>query len=178
MYGTASRILTSACLGLALLMAGCRASMPNDQVPGDTNAELIEHIAEMPYVTADAAYRAIYILVNDDVFQGDYAELKTVLRQRGLPIADLAPHECPTRQEIAKILVEVCGVMPGLNYRLTGFGRYALRDLQYARIVRTRNDYGPLSGGEFLGMLGRAEDYMLEQKGLGKPVDLGSESPN
>lgn len=159
-------------LGLA---PGCRVSLPREPVPYEDNAELIVAIAEMPYVNADAACRAVYILVTGDVFPGEYDELLDAMRQRDLPVADIAPHEAPNRQEIAKLLAEVADVPAGVNYALTGLGRYALRDLQYHRVVRTPNDYGPVSGGEFLGMLARTEELIAARRKTGEKVELGQE---
>ena len=153
---------------------GCRVTLPHQEIPGGTNAELIEYIAEMPYVSADAAYRALHILRTNEVFEGDFDSLKAAMSDQGGVVAGIQPNECPDRQELCRAIVRACGISPGLNYRLTGLGRYALRDLQYQRIVRTQNDYGPFSGGEFLGILARAEEYMREHADVAG-VDLGSE---
>jgi hypothetical protein len=155
-------------------LAGCRVTLPHEEIPGSTNAELIEHIAEMPYVSADAAYRALHILRTNEVFEGDFDSLKAAMSDQDVS-GDLQANECPDRQELCRAIVRACDISPGLNYRLTGLGRYALRDLQYQRIVRTQNDYGPISGGEFLGILARAEEYMRERHPDVPGADLGTE---
>ncbi len=155
-----------------LAASGCRVSLPNNDLPLDSNAELIEHIAYMPYVTADAAWRSLYILKFKQVHQGSFEEVATELAAAGFDLPDLAAGECPDRTEVAAVFHRICDVPAGLNYTLTGLGRYALRDLQYARIVRTPRDYGPLTGGEFLGLLARAEEALQH---TGETIELGEE---
>lgn len=159
-------------VAIALLASsGCRVSLPNNDLPLESNAELIEHIAYMPYVTADAAWRSLYILKYKQVHQGSFEEVAAELSAAGIDLPEITASECPDRTEVAGVFHKICGVQPGLNYTLTGLGRYALRDLQYARIVRTQRDYGPLTGGEFLGLLARAE----EELGGTDKVKLGEE---
>jgi len=148
----------------ASLLAGCQATLPRDVQPQDApegNAELVQYIADLPYVTADAAYRAVYVLVAGEAFEGDYDDLKQDMRRRGLLVADVSPRRLLDRGTIATLIARACDIRTGLNWRLTGLGRYAWRELQYQGIGRTSaGEFGYVSGGEFLGMLSRAEDYM------------------
>ncbi|TWT41209.1 hypothetical protein RAS1_39030 [Phycisphaerae bacterium RAS1] len=168
------------------LPAGCRAtlshgatSQPAEALPRSGNAELMEYIGEMPFVSAEAAYRAVYVLHTGEVFNGDFAALGGKLAE--LKIIDggwrLNADDVVNRSEVGYMVCRAAGVNSGLNWRLTGLGRYAWRELNYRGIVRGQiGEYGYVSGGQFLGILSRAEEYMtkrelrnVQQTSLGAP---------
>jgi len=153
---------------LALLCASlsaCRAMLPRattqPTVPGG-NAALIQHISEQPYVTAEAAYRAIYVLWQGELFDGDFAALSEALLEGGMidKTWSLTADQYLDRATVGYMVCRVCGVRSGLNWQLTGLGRYAWRELQYKQIAGPGSEMSLVGGGEFLGILARAEDYM------------------
>jgi hypothetical protein len=166
----------------APLLAGCRAAMPhaNDQtaVPTDTNAELVEYISDQPYVTAEAAYRAVYILSKGEIYGGDYDALADTMRTDGL-VGGGWGYKSGTfvdRAAVGYLVARACQIRSGLNWRLFGLGRYAWRELIYRRIAHPSGEYGLISGGEFLGVLARAEEYLHEVgRAPGAEAELGSE---
>ena len=162
------------------LSTGCQAPMlrgpaAEKTVPTETNAELCEYISNLPFVTSEACLRAVHVLRHGDVFPGDYGELSAQLQAEDLPVPDVSANTFLTRADVGKIIARACDVRSGLNWRLTGLGRYAWRELQYKRIARISGEYGLVSGGEFLGVLARAEEYMYEQGSIADRAELGSE---
>jgi hypothetical protein len=148
------------------LLAGCRAAMPHattqTAVPSDTNAELVEYIGDMPYVTAEAAYRAVYILAKGQVFQGDFDTLEQQMIEAGLVGAGwhYKPDQFLDRAAIGYLVARACNIRTGVNWVLTGLGRYAYRELIFRSIARPSGEWNLISGGEFLGVLARAEEYL------------------
>ena len=178
---TAGRVAPAGVLA-ALLLVGCQAARPHAttqiHVPSDTNAELVEYISDQPYVTAEAAYRAVYILANNEIFEGDYDALTAAMKSGDLVRAswDYTADTFLDRAASGYLVARACGLHTGLNWRLFGLGRYAHRELIYRRIAHPSGEYGLISGGEFLGVLARAEEYMRQSgRAAGKTIELGSE---
>lgn len=154
-------------LGVGLL-AGCQAGgrgadvLPT--VPRDGNAALIMHISDQPLVTAEAAYRAVHVLATGEVFAGEFDELAAVLRDKRLIAARWAhtPGQFVDRGTIGFMVCRACEIRSGLNWVLSGWGRYAWRELQRKGIAGGGSERALISGGEFVGLLARAEDYLHE----------------
>ena len=162
---------------LSLVLAGCQAPhmAPTSPVPRAGTAELVLHIGDQPFVTAEPAYRAVYALAKGDSFSGDFAELTEKLRADGLIGKDwnYAADRCLDRGTVAFMVCRACKIQSGVNWMLTGLGRYAWRELQYKRIAGDGSEYGLMSGGEFVGLLSRAEDYLQHAgRGGAEPVKL------
>jgi len=166
----------------ALLLTGCQAARPHAtaemDIPAETNAELVEYISDQPYVTAELAYRAVFILAHNEIYQGDYADLTAAMKSDRL-IGQSWDYDASTfldRAAVGFLVARACGVHTGLNWQLFGLGRYAYRELIYRRIAHPSGEYGLVSGGEFLGVLARAEEYM-RQTGAEpvQPAELGAE---
>lgn len=163
-------------------VAGCRAPLAHSEsqpaVPAESNAELIEHIADQPFVTAEAAYRAVYILWKDQVFSGGFASLRDEL-VNGRIVNDAWDHQPNSMLDRATVAYMVCrasGIEGGVNWWLTGLGRYAWRELQFRRIAHGGGEMALMNGGEFLGVLARAEEYIFKhRKTTGEKAELGPE---
>jgi len=167
--------------GLAAALFGCaaggpRAATTQPDAPLDTNAELIEYISNQPHVAAEPAYRAVYILWKNEVYQGEFSNLAQQLEGAKIVSATwgLQPDSLLNRATVGYMLARTCDIRSGLNWLLTGLGRYAWMELTYKRIAHPAGDLGLMSGGEFLGILARAEEYLFERKG-GEQVELGAE---
>jgi hypothetical protein len=145
-------------------------------IPGG-NAALIQHISEQPYVTAEAAYRAVFVLWQGELFDGDFAALSEALHEGGMigQNWNLTSDQYLDRATVGYMICRVCGVRSGLNWQLTGLGRYAWRELQYKQIAGPGSEMSLVGGGEFLGILARAEDYMRNAgKQAVERVELGA----
>jgi len=168
---------------LGLLAGGCQTMRPRSAaappaVPTDSNAALVEYIADQPYLTVEPAYRALYALRHGEAFSGDFAALTEALKaERIVPSSWQHPADALLDRASAGLLIcRAANVRTGLNWRLTGSGRYAWRELHYQGIVAPISEYGYIPGGQFVGILARTEDY-LRRTGpdAGAPLELGRE---
>jgi hypothetical protein len=134
-------------------------------------------IGGQPFVTAEAAYRAVHALWKGEPFPGQFDELAGTLRAEGLIAKGWhhSPDHFLDRGSIGLMVCRACRIRSGLNWMLTGLGRYAWRELQFKGIAGQGSEYGLMSGGEFVGLMLRAEDY-LRRTGKAElpPVELGS----
>lgn len=166
----ARRILSATCAIALLALTGCqRPHAPADApaAPASGNAALVEYIADQPFVTADAAYRAAYVLWKGSAFAGDYASLSAELVAHN--IADrgwrFPANEYIDRGTAAYLVCRAADIRGGVNWTLTGLSRYAWRELQYRNIAGPESDWGLIRGGEFLGIVQRADDERVRREG-------------
>lgn len=166
------------CLLLGCQAVGPRAATTQPAVPVEGNAALTEYIADQPFVTVEPAYRAVYVLRHGEVFEGDFAALTDVLRDSRIIGSgwNRRPDALIDRASIGYMFCRACNVRSGVNWHLTGLGRYAWRELIYLGIAGPVSEWGYVPGGEFVGMLSRAEDYLhgrgptsIERASLGTP---------
>lgn len=166
-----------------LAFPGCASMQPTASqpaMPTESNAELTEFISNQAFVTAESAYRSIYILWKGEPFSGDFDSLRSAL-EAGKVISPLWGHAPTSRIDRATagfMLCRACDIRSGLNWQLTGLGRYAWKELQYRRIAGLRSEYGLVSGGEFLGLLIRSEDYLSRRGDAPERIELGDEPSN
>lgn len=168
-------VLAVACACLTL--AGCHVSGPritSDPPPTDSSAELTLYIGGQPYVTADAGYRAAYALWKGESFSGDFAALTSALEAGEIVSADwdLPADASLNRSAVGYMVCRACDIRTGINWHLTGHGRYAWRELLYRGIALSGGELGLISGGEFLGVLKRADEY-LARRGRVEVPELG-----
>lgn len=161
--------------GLVVAAAGgCAAgqrAMNQAPVPTTGSAELVLYITDQALITAEPAYRAVYALANGASFDGDYAALRDQMADERLIEAHWhhAPDEYLDRATIAYLVARACRLQTGVNWQLTGLGRYAWRELQYQGIAGGGSEYGVMTGGEFAGLLLKAEEYLAQHMPTGAP---------
>jgi len=171
----------SAAFPLAFLIAalgGCQAPHAPSETPPPRagSAELILYIVNEPFVTAEPAYRAVYALSQGEAFTGEFSELTDKLRADGLIGKDWnhAADRCLDRATVAFMVCRACKIQSGINWLLTGLGRYAWRELQFKGIAEGGNETALMSGGEFVGLLSRAGEYLQRTGKAGEQtVPLG-----
>lgn len=176
-----STALTLPALTVAVCVSALSAGCANMTFQADTpppaasNAELMDYIGNQPFVTAETGYRAAHILWKGAAFDGDFAALAGTLQQ-----SDIAgdswghgPNDCLDRATVGYLVCRACDINGGINWPLTGLGRYAWKELQYRRIAQPSGEMGYISGGEFLGVLMRAEDYLHKSAGTVQRAELG-----
>ena len=166
---------------LGLTLPACQVTSPHlattqPAIPTDGNGALAEYIADQPFVTVEPAYRAVYILWKGEVFEGDFHALTEALAAGGI-ITQRWNYPADGQIDRASVGYMLCragNVRSGLNWQLTGLGRYAWRELNYLGIANPISEYGYVPGGQFIGMLARSEEYMLRRGQAGiEPVELG-----
>ena len=170
-------------IGVAALvvgLAGCKAMGPqmasDTPVPQDSSAALIMYTSDQPYVTAESAYHVGYVLAHGETFAGSFDELATTLVDEKIVAKHWqhSPNQALRRGEVAFVVCRACRIGTGVNWLATGLGRYALRELQYRDIVGGGGEYGLMSGGEFVGVVNRAEQYLRQMNRAPAEVELGS----
>jgi hypothetical protein len=169
---------------LSAVLSGCQSPhAPSDPPPPRAgSAELILYIVNEPFVTAEPAYRAIFALAQGEAFTGEFGELTDKLREGGLIGKDWthAADQCLDRATVAYMVCRACKIQSGVNWMLTGLGRYAWRELQYKGIAEGGSETTLMSGGEFVGVLSRAGEYLQRTGKAGEQnVQLGkAEGPH
>ncbi len=173
-----SRLLIVPCV--FLLLSGCQRVTVQvaEPPPADGNAPLMVYIQQLPFITAEAGYRATHILWKKQVFEGDFDALTATLRE-GKVIGDwdYGPDDALNRSAVGHMICRACDIRGGANWLLTGMGRYAWRELNYLEIASPLSEYGYVPGGQFLGILARAEEFQYKWRESAEPVQLGDE-PN
>lgn len=182
-----------ALLPLTCALPGCQSTQPRSDaptateaaatqpaMPTDSSAALTSWLADQPFVTAEAASRAAYALWRGEMFDGDFAALRAELAAGGLvPRGWNAPADAHiSRGVAARMVARAIDLPPGLDSWLTGLGRYAWRDLQFHNIAGPGGELPRISGGEFVGLLGRADEYRAQrERGRTPSVELGQRPP-
>ncbi|MBN2447941.1 MAG: hypothetical protein JXO22_14510 [Phycisphaerae bacterium] len=168
---------------VVVTLVGCqtpcaRVSATQQDVPTGSSAELMEYIGNQPFVTAETGYRAAHMIYFGEPFDGDFDELRSVLiandvANRGWKHAE---GDALTRSDIGFLICRACNIRTGVNWTLFGLGRYGYRELQYHQIAGPGGEFALVSGGEFQGIVRRADEY---QRRVGQApaasAELGAE---
>ncbi len=143
------------------------------EVPRQSSAELMDYIGNQPFVTAEAGYRAAHFLARGESFDGDFPALSAELA--GAAIIDDGWHYAPDyvlrRADVGYMICRACDIRTGINWPLFGLGRYAYRELQYLNIAGPGGEWALVSGGEFQGIVRRADEY--RRRAGGPRAELG-----
>ena len=164
-------------LCLSALLAGCNTAKVSRPVVADLSADDMDTQLDFWHTLATKS-----VTCNDDAFHGflldfdgtdpskSYAERVAKLKSRGLllPSFDRPANEAVTRGTIAVVLCKAADVRGGVILLATGRSeRYCLRELQYLDLMPPSSTNQTFSGTEFVGVIGRFEDYQR-----GNPADL------
>jgi hypothetical protein len=119
-------------------------------------------LPERTAVSNDEAFHALLLFVEGQDAGGSYDQRVTLLKdKRMLPAGfDGGAAEPVRRGTLAVALTQALSIKGGLTMRMFGArDRYAVRELQYAGLYPPSSPQQTFSGQEFLGIIGRAEDY-------------------
>lgn len=179
-----ARVVLLAPVFLAAIV-GCAATQPHEPSTQPAsqpalaalgNAELVAHVENMPWVTAEPAYRLVYIVWKGTPHAGTFDELADELRS-GRVISRTWRHEPDSRIDRAQAGYMICrsaDIRSGANWLLTGLGRYAWRELNYLGIADPPSEYGLVKGGQFTGIVRRALEYRRQSREHpGEAFELG-----
>jgi hypothetical protein len=147
----------------------------------DAHLEFWHALPERKAVSNDEAFHAVLLFVDGEDASADYGQRVQALKDRGM-LSDgfaEAPASPVRRGTLAVALSHALDIKGGLTMRVFGpSGRYATRELQYAGVYPPSSPQQTFSGAEFLGIIGRAEDYQRVRAGdvLEEPEPLVDES--
>lgn len=134
---------------------------------------------ERPITSNDEAFHALLLFfdgeVTEESYEGRVVELKL---RRWLPDDFEEPADVAVRRgTLATVLASALEIEGGLMMRLTGpNGRYATRELMYLDIFPPSTGYQTFSGAQFVGVMGRVEDYQRRQAAQEQLADADAEA--
>jgi hypothetical protein len=156
-----------------LFVAGCHSTPVQPLAPevmaGDEDAQL-EFWHALPArktVSNNEAFHALLLFVAEHDDAGDYdGRVQAMKERKMLPAGFSEPSDQPVRRgTVAVALARALDIKGGLTMRMFGAtSRYATRELQYAGVFPPSSPQQTFSGAEFLGIIGRAEDYQRDMQ--------------
>jgi hypothetical protein len=132
----------------------------------DVQVEFWHALPQRKAVANDEAFHGLLLFADGQDTAADYAGRVETLKQRGMLPHDFsgAAADPVRRGTVAVALAKVLSIRGGLTMHLFGSSpRYAVRELQYAGLFPPSSPQQTFSGAEFLGIIGRAEDYQRAQ---------------
>jgi hypothetical protein len=155
--------------GIALMLA-CGCAAPSAQpltkeLAGDDPDSQIAFWHTLPSrkaVSNDEAFHALLLFVENQEPAPDYDSRVRQLKERKMLDAAFneKAEDAVRRGTVAVALVRALSIKGGLTMRIFGpHPRYAERELEYAGVFPPSSPQQIFSGAEFLGIIGRAEDY-------------------
>ena len=171
-------------LGLSLLFAaGCQTARVERpltvELGGNDPEQQLEfwhRLAEQPVTSNDDAFHGLLLFLDGDDPTGDYAGRVALLRRRGmLPRGfNQPPDRAVERGTLAVALLKALDIDGGLMLRLLGpTPRYAVRELVYLGVYPQSSPQQTFSGTEFLGIIGKAEDYQRRERASARARKAG-----
>ena len=131
----------------------------------DDQMDFWHNLAQRPMVANDEAFHALLLFADGQDTSEDYEARVANLKARGmLPGSFDAPADhAITRGDLAVAIVGALDIKGGVMLRLMPTSRrYATRELAYQGLFPQSSEYQTFSGEQFLGIIGKAEDYQRE----------------
>jgi len=164
------------CLLLSIGLLGCRATTVGKPLAAelsgsDPDAQLNfwHSLADEPLTSNDQAFHGLLLYLDSKDDSTDYAARVQALQARGIVSKQFKePAEAiVTRGTLAVAIVKILEIKGGLTMHVLGAQpRYAVRELQFMNLYPPGATWQSFSGNEFLGIIGRIEDYQR-----GNPAD-------
>jgi hypothetical protein len=163
------RFRNLAVVAIAFVFGGCASVPAGKSVVGDMSAkpdasdvEFWHTLQMRPLATNDDAFHGLLIYLDGSDYSTDYPARVSALKQRGMlpPNFKGQADEAIERGTLAVALVKALNLKGGLTMHLFGASpRYAVRELVYRRIYPESSESQLFSGADFLGVMGRVEDF-------------------
>lgn len=167
-----SRIATGTIASLIMICAGCQQARVAHPLTADaagsdpaSQMKFWHTLAERPVTSNDEAFHGLLLFLDSQDKAADYAgRVKTLSERRMLPggfngRADRAIERGTLALAVCRILELKGGLMLRIMPRSQ---RYALREVEFEGVFPASSTYQTFSGSEFLGIIGRLEDYHRE----------------
>lgn len=160
-----------------LLIAGCqtaRVQQPLTQTVGgndmDAQMEFWHQLALRPVTSNDEAFHGLLLYLDNQDANADYEHRLAALKSRGLVAGwfNRPADEAIRRGTLAVAIGKMLKIRGGVMMSLTGgnVDRYAMRELEFLEIYPQSSENQTFSGGEFVGIIGKIDDYQR-----GNPAD-------
>jgi len=163
-------------LGASLVVAGCHSAKVAEPLTAklggsdaDSQLEFWHTLAERNLTSNDEAFHGLLLYLSDADPATDYEGRVKELKSRGLLDANFhqPADQAIERGILAQAIVRALKIKGGVFQRLTHDNpRYAVRELMYMDLYPASSPNQTFSGTEFLGIMGRIEDYQR-----GNPAD-------
>lgn len=154
---------------MTVLLAGCQtarvANPLTTELAGNDPQQQLDFwhtLATRPVTSNDEAFHGLLLYTDGQDPAQSYDERVTTLKQRKMLPADFdkSPELAVMRGDLAVAICRILEVRGGLMMRLTNnHPRYATRELQFLDVYPPSSPRQTFSGNEFLGIIGRVEDY-------------------
>jgi hypothetical protein len=163
--------------GLLLMLlpcGGCRSAtgepLPHELAGSDPDSQIAfwHALPTRKAVTNDEGLHALLLFIDSQDAAADYAgRVQTLKARRMLPHSfQGSADDAVKRGTVAVVLVRALSIHGGLTLMVLGpEPRYAVRELVYAGVYPPSSPQQDFSGPEFLGIIGRAEDYQRRPHG-------------
>jgi hypothetical protein len=155
---------------LCAILGGCSSVPAGKSVvsdlsknPDDTEVQFWHDMESRPMATNDDAFHGLLLYLDGSDASSDYDARVATLKQRQLLPADFhgGEDDAIERGTLAVVLVKALHLKGGLSMRLFGpLPRYAVRELEYRNIFPDSSENQLFSGAEFVGIMGRVEDFL------------------
>ncbi len=159
---------------VAVGMAGCgggvagRITHPSATLPEkEDSAAFLDRISSQPDVSENDAMRGILLLLDGKDIAGAFENRVKILRKKDIIDAgwDYDAKRPITRGKFAYMIYQACGIPGGVTLQLVGpTQRYCLRELQYREVMAEGAMFSPMTGMEYIAVLGRADVYIRTGK--------------
>jgi hypothetical protein len=154
---------------ILLMLSGCHTVTVDQPVARtlggsdpDAQLEFWHRLGEQHVTSNDDAFHGLLLYLDDEDASPDYVARVAALRSRHLLPSGFhgSANEAVTRGTLAVAIARILNIKGGILMHLTGgHERYAVRELMYLNLFPPSTPNQTFSGAEFLGIIGRIEDY-------------------
>ena len=169
-------------LVLMALLVGCQSPrtgrpLPQELSGSDPDAQINfwRELTDQPVTSNDEAFHGLLLLAEGEDESTNYSErVATLKTRRMLPANFNEPAEAGARRGVLAVaIMRILNQRGGLTTTLFGpTPRYATRELMFLNVFPPSTPNQVFSGTEFVGIIGRVEDY---QRGQPEQVSTGGE---
>jgi hypothetical protein len=152
-----------------LTLAGCQSARVAQPLTGnlagndaDAQMEFWHTLASRPVTSNDEAFHGLLLYLDGQDPAGSYADRVQVMRSRRMLPGDFAaPADAAVRRgDLAVAISRAMQIKGGLMmHALPRSPRYATRELVFLELYPASTPNQTFSGSEFVGVIGRIEDY-------------------
>ena len=162
--------------GFVALLSGCARPVVTEPLTGklggndlDQQLEFWHQLADQPVCSNDEAFHGLLLFLDGESKADTYDARMKELQSRGLLSQKFAeaPGTAVSRGTMAVAIAKSLNIGGGVMYSLSpDCDRYAVRELVYLNVYPASSPNQSFSGSEFLGIIGRMEDWQR-----GNPAD-------